>query len=396
MTQTAARTFDAIVVGAGMMGAACARHMTEAGARVLLLGPDEPVDRATHAAPFASHLDSGRITRGLDSRGDWARLSRRAIARYAGIEAASGIPFFRETGGMMAGPLEGSATNFLANTLAVADAQAIPHDRYEGAALAEAFPFFAFPAGTVALHEPHAAGCIDPRALVRAQIELSVARGAVRHASHVVAIDETGAEATVRCADGAVFSAARVVVAAGAWSRELLPERPEVEVYARTVALLEIDEAERARLAAMPTLVWEPADPRAAPYLLPPLPYPDGRWYMKIGGDPMDRALGSDAEIADWFRTEGDPAVRDKLLEMLCELMPGLRWVGLGSAACVTSFTPQRAPLIHAAGERIFAVTTGNGSGAKCSDEIGRLGALLALGGDLAAEGYDSGFGPQG
>lgn len=390
------QTFDILVVGAGMMGAACARHLTAAGARVLLIGPDEPVDRAAHAAPFASHLDSGRITRALDSRGDWARLSRRAIARYAQIEAASGIRFFRETGGMMAGPLDGSNTNFMANTLAVAAAQAIPHDRYEGAALAEAFPFFAFPDGTVALHERTGAGCIDPRALVRAQIELATAGGAVRHPSHVVAIEETGRAARARCADGAVFEAPKLVVAAGAWSRELLPERPKVDVYARTVALLEIDAEERARLATMPTLVWEPADPRAAPYLLPPLPYPDGKWYMKIGGDPMDRPLTTDAEIADWFRTEGDPAVRDKLTEMLCELMPGLRFASLGSAACVTSFNAHKAPLVHQAGERIFTATVGNGSGAKCSDEIGRLGALLAMGGDLAAEGYDTSFGPEG
>lgn len=389
-------TFDAIVIGAGMMGAACARHMTEAGAKVLLLGPDEPASRATHAAPFASHHDSGRITRALDARGDWARLSRRAIGRYAGIEEASGIPFFRETGGMMAGPLDGSKTGFMASTLAVAEEQSIPHVRYEGAALAESFPFFAFPEGTVALHEPRGAGCIDPRALVRAQIALATAGGAARHASHAVAVDETAGEASVRCADGAVFRAPRAVIAAGAWSRELLPQRPKIDVYARTVALLEIDEAERARLAAMPTLVWEPDDPRAAPYLLPPLPYPDGRWYMKIGGDPMDQPLTTDAEIAEWFRTEGDLAVRDKLTEMLCELMPGLRYASLGSAACVTSFNAWKAPLIHPVGDCLFAVTVGNGSGAKCSDEIGRLGAVLALGGDLAAEGYESRFGPNG
>ena len=75
---------------------------------------------------------------------------------------------------------------------------------------------------------------------------------------------------------------------------------------------------------------------------------------------------------------------------------PGLRYASLGSAACVTSFNAWKAPLIHPVGDCLFAVTVGNGSGAKCSDEIGRLGAVLALGGDLAAEGYESRFGPNG
>ena len=37
-----------VVVGRGLMGTACARHLAEAGCEVVLVGPDEPVDRASH------------------------------------------------------------------------------------------------------------------------------------------------------------------------------------------------------------------------------------------------------------------------------------------------------------------------------------------------------------
>lgn len=55
-----AETFDFVVVGKGMMGAAAARYLALSGARVALVGPDEPADRTTHDGVFASHYDNGR------------------------------------------------------------------------------------------------------------------------------------------------------------------------------------------------------------------------------------------------------------------------------------------------------------------------------------------------
>ena len=54
-------SFDFIVVGKGMMGAAAARHLALSGARVALIGPDEPTDWANHTGAFSSHYDNARI-----------------------------------------------------------------------------------------------------------------------------------------------------------------------------------------------------------------------------------------------------------------------------------------------------------------------------------------------
>ncbi|MEM1281723.1 MAG: FAD-dependent oxidoreductase, partial [Cyanobacteria bacterium P01_H01_bin.152] len=48
-------TYDYIVVGRGLMGAAAARHLSSWGHRVALIGPDEPPNRKTHPGIFASH-----------------------------------------------------------------------------------------------------------------------------------------------------------------------------------------------------------------------------------------------------------------------------------------------------------------------------------------------------
>lgn len=79
--------FKYIVVGAGMMGAAAARHLSAQTDGVALIGPDEPADRKTHNGVFSSHYDEARITRGFDGDPVWAELAQRSIRRYAEIEA---------------------------------------------------------------------------------------------------------------------------------------------------------------------------------------------------------------------------------------------------------------------------------------------------------------------
>ncbi|ATI42099.1 hypothetical protein CBW24_08815 [Pacificitalea manganoxidans] len=104
------RTYDHVIIGAGMMGAAAARHlaMMAPGARNLLIGPAEPAIPAHHTGPFASHYDAGRITRGIDPDPDWARLAQRSMARYGDIAAAGGVAFHHPVGAML--PVRTAAT----------------------------------------------------------------------------------------------------------------------------------------------------------------------------------------------------------------------------------------------------------------------------------------------
>ncbi|MGR3289962.1 MAG: FAD-dependent oxidoreductase, partial [Paracoccaceae bacterium] len=127
-------------------------------------------------------------------------------------------------------------------------------------------------------------------------------------------------------------------------------------------------------------------------YLLPPIIYPDGKTYLKIGGDPRDSDLKNTAEITDWFQGQGWPAGRDHLIAVINALMPELRYTDIKTAACVTTLTPSGMPVIQYQSARIIALTGGNGGAAKSSDEIGRLGAVIAQGGMLSGESYTSDF----
>lgn len=363
------------VIGAGMIGAAAARHLSAAGADVTLIGPREPADRLRHTGVFASHYDEGRITRGLDGMPFWSRASRAAIGRYGEIERASGIRFYSEVGCLMAGP-EGSPK--MQNIDAVAQRDALSFESFDHTALRQRFPYFAFPESTVGRFEAVGAGHISPRSLVRAQVTIAVAQGAKHIAQEVLGIDEDPAGVAVRI-DAETLRFDRVLVATGGFSHQLLGDALPFEVYGRTVALFALDPDEAARLQAMPSLIWQDPD-RDNPYLLPPIRYPDGRVYLKLGWDPEDIVLRGAQAVSDWFRSDGTPGVADQIEEMIRARIPGLKIAERQTVTCVTSYTPNQLPHLKSLSDRVHTAVGGCGRAAKNSDELGRLGALILTG----------------
>lgn len=362
------------VIGRGLIGSAAARHLAGTDASVTLIGPDEPADRAVHQGVFASHYDEGRITRALDTQLYWSRVSRAAIARYAGIEAESGVRFFTETGSLIAGP-EGSAP--VAGLDACRRDEGIESDVLRDTALAGAFPFFRFAPGMVGFHEPDGAGHVSPRALVLAQNSAAEKRGVRILRAEASGIEETGQGVRIATGEGELH-ADRVLVAAGGFTNRLLSGALPLTVMARTVIMLRVAEAEARRLSAQPSLVTFHAD-GTDDYMLPPIRYPDGGIYVKMGGDPVDVPLEGDA-IGDWFRGPGNAEVGAFLEERVRDRIPGIAVEARHTMSCVTTFTPEDRPVIRALSDRVAVATAGCGRGAKCSDELGRLGALVVRG----------------
>lgn len=379
--------FEFVVVGAGMMGSAAARHLALMGKNVALIGPEEPAHKASHTGVFASHYDQARITRALDADADWSRFAMQSIARYDEIERASGHRFFHEVGSLMAGPEAGPHKGLVQDCTRVGLAHAIEFQSYQGAELAAKFPYFRFPTDIVGLFEAKGAGYVNPRDHVHAQIMAATRSGATVIRSEVTGLEETGDGVRVSCSDGQTYGARKVIVACGPFSKakKLLPTPIELTTFARTITFFEIDQHEAARLRHMPSLIYVSPDGATDIYVLPPVMYSDGKCWLKLGGGPVDVVLESVADMKNWFRSGGSIAERDALAGMLLEVMPDLTFQSITSGSCVTSYTPTGKPLIGPQSERIIALTGGNGAGAKSSDELGRLGAMAAVG-ELAAE----------
>ena len=381
--------FDAVVIGGGMMGAPCARHLAEAGHRVALVAAPEPSDRRTAAGPFASHHDAARITRRVATDPDWSLLSRRSIARYADLEARSGRAIFREVGAVMAGPAEGPMSGFAQAFRRVAEGLDAPRPALVGVEGARALGL-ALPTGSIACHEAEAAGWIDPRAMRDAQVALAAQAGAAIISRAAVARDG----GAVALDDGTRVEGEQVVVATGphAASDGLLARRPAMRVWARTVAFAVLSEAEGARLAAMPSLIWVPEGWDHDLYLLPPVRYPDGRLRLKIGGQVDSPRIRSAAEMRAWYRGDGDADVGARLMAEMRRVLPGLAVEAVETGPCAVVWTETGYPYVARVDARATILAGGNGATAKCGDELGRLGAMVAFGATLRGEGYACDF----
>lgn len=363
------------VIGRGLIGSAAARHLSKMGHHVALIGPDEPADLSRHDGVFGSHYDEGRITRQFDPEPFWLQLNCAAISRYGQISAESGVEFYREVGALHIGSADNPNVASVGSITAEAG---IPCEAYRDAALAERFPFLKSTAGMLGYFEPGKAGHISPRRLVYAQTIAAERAGARIVNEPALGISESGSGVTIRTRSGSV-EAERVLVAAGGHTQSLLGQSLGFTVFGRTVALFRLDAAEVQRLAGMPSMrcIGPKGD---NPYILPPIRYPDGQAWLKLGGDPVDVALQSEAEIKDWFRSGGSLRVADRLQGQIVDRIHDLRFEERRVAPCMTTFSDTGLPCIGPLSARVSVVFGCYGKSAKCSDELGRLGGMALLG----------------
>ena len=216
----------------------------------------------------------------------------------------------------------------------------------------------------------------------------------------VLAVHPAGGLYTVESKGTVIEQVTDVVVAAGAFCnfRPLLcdpagrPVQLELQLLTAQVAKIEVTEATVAEqgLGNMPSIIFKDTA-RFWAYLLPPIKYPDGKIYMKIGGARYDevadseaslpglRVLRTEAEVNAWYGCRGDDALHDKLLEMFETLFPRVPVVRTVKDSCVTAHTPTKRAYIGHARRGLSVVAGGNGYAAKSADRIGALGALMVV-----------------
>lgn len=391
---------EVAVVGAGMFGSAAARHLSRSGARVLVIGPAEPEDGASasrHA--FGAHFDEARITRRLGWDEVWGTLDSRSQERFREIETESGVDFFHECGSLVL--MARSIGHRTDGILRQCAAEGIAVERRSEDELCAEFPDLGrlpMVGGVEGLLEREQAGYLNPRRLVRAQLELARRSGAglLRAAVTSIRKDEAAGLWRLR-ADGAdgtkEIAAERVLIATGAFSNHngVLPGGLQLALRAFTEPnlLFEIAPDRLDSLRRLPTVVTvdpeDTGDDNMSLYLLPPIRYPDGRWYMRIGPgmQPIVRELCSVEAMVDWYREQRITPAQEAFLTTMADLLvPGLKAESVRSAACIIEKTPSKYPYIGRPGEdgTLTVAIGGNGHGARGSDEIGRLAAREVLG----------------
>ncbi|MBX4928776.1 NAD(P)/FAD-dependent oxidoreductase [Rhizobium binae] len=377
--------FRFIIIGRGMMGAAAARHLSSMTDGIALIGPREPTERKSHDGVFASHYDEARITRTFDGNLAWGSFAARALDRYRAIETSSGISFFSEVGCLFTAP-EKSEQDYIDRALTVSRTLGSEIESIAPSQLPGRFPFLAVDPDFRGYFERKRAGHINPRALVRAQAKLAEQGGVTLIEATARSVCDAGAHVEVTV-DGKCYCAEKVLVAAGGFSNfhALLPRPVDARVMARTVVFYEIGEREMAIFGDMPSMIVLGDREEDHIYILPPVRYPDGKMYLKLGGDTETLSINRLEDAGAWFRSDGSAAERDHLCRIALQLMPALAGCPVTSGPCVANFTPTGYPYAgFTQSPRIAVLTGGNFVAAKSSDELGRLGAVLLTEGALS------------
>lgn len=367
--------YDVAVVGLGLVGAAALRHLSAAGLRCVGIGPIEPLEWSTHRGVFASHYDSGRITRRLDRRREWALLAGRAIDAYGDLESAAGIGFHHPVGVVMAD----IDANRIAAIIAVADGLGVGFERFEsGTDFGD--HRIAVPSGATVLREPAPGGFIDPRRMLAAQLVVARHEGAEILTEEVAGIERSPGGWSVLTAGGVAVEALQVVVATGPHADELsgMPQ-PRIDVVAETVVLAKISTDEQRRLAGLSSIIVDGTDDHL--YIVPPTTYPDGHVSVKLGATRHDQWVLSADDRRAWMRGTQHEADLDWLRGLMLAVLPGLQVEEWSTKPCMLPDTPTKLPYLEIVEPGLVMAVGTNGYAAKSADAIGAVAAGLALNG---------------
>ena len=374
--------FDFAVIGLGLIGSAAFKYLSQSGKKVIGIGPDEPEEPwSEHGGVFGSHYDQGRITRQLDASPLWAELAIHSIAEYGNIESQSGIQFYHQSGCIFVGNT--SDDDYLTKTEQVAQNNNAPYQRYSATAFRDILQLLNFEDGFTVLHEPKYAGYVNPRQLVEAQLKIAQKRGGDYLGETAVSITTHPNHIQIKTDKGTEIQTKKLLVSAGGWTQFLLGQELGLVPKLRTILLARLDAQEAERLKEVPSIIYkgETVNPAIDGfYSLPPIRYPDGHIYLKIGSGLKELpVVHSQKELNAWFQGDGSKIEAEGLQAELFKVVNDLKAESIHVKPCVTTYTQSNEPILEELETNLFVAAGGCGAAAKSSNEIGRRAAMMLV-----------------
>jgi sarcosine oxidase len=360
-------TADVIVVGLGAMGSAAAYHLARRGARVL------GIDRFSPGhANGSSHGDSRIIRELYYEHPCYVPLVRHAYGLWADLAAESETSLLHVTGALMLGAPD---STLLTGCRRSGLEHGVPFDTLSADEIRRRFPAMDPPDSFIGLWDTRA-GYLEPETAVRAHLSLAERHGAtLRFDERVTGWEADGDGVAVTTSTGR-YLADRLVLAAGAWTTQLVPDLALPLVVERQV------------------LVWlDPPTPAGSPD-----PFGPARFPIYLCEYAPDRAVygfprlasgakagvhhegerGTDADAVRRTIDDADVArVRDALR---AAVSPRLADSPIRArATCVYTDTPDAHFIIdaHPAHANVLIVSACSGHGFKFASAIGQASADL-------------------
>jgi sarcosine oxidase len=209
-------SFDTIVVGLGGIGSAAAYRLAAAAGGPRVLG----LEQFELGHDRGASQDVSRITRLSYHRRDYVELAIEAQAAWRDVEAAAGERIVTYTGGLDLAPPD--AAESIDDYAGAMTAAGVGFEWLEGVDVMRRWPQWRLDDGTRAIFQADA-GIADPERGNAAHQRLARQAGAtLLERTRVATIDDHGGELRVTTEDGRSFTSGSVVVAADAWTNELL------------------------------------------------------------------------------------------------------------------------------------------------------------------------------
>lgn len=369
-------SFDVAIVGLGAMGSAAAFQLARRGAHVL------GIDRFAPPHAHGSSHGGSRIIRKAIGEGDaYVPMALRSYELFRELEALTGERLLVETGGLWISSDRRRATthveDFFDKTLAAARRFDIAHEVLDAGAVRRRFPQFAIRDNEAAYFEPEA-GYLRPEACVATHLTLAARHGAKLLTGERVLRFEERAQGVAIHTDRGNYLAARLVIAAGPWLRELVPLGlgARFTVTRQVQYWFEIAQAERFRAPRFPVFLWELQE---ASHVIYGFPTFDGAT-LKVATEDYTHEVALGEEAAQPPATAGETARMH--LDLIAPYIPGVGPKCVRSSTCLYTATPDFQFVIDRlpGHERVILAAPCSGHGFKHSPAIGEALAQMALG----------------
>lgn len=355
--------YDAIVIGTGGVGSAALMQLAQRGLRVLGIDRFPPGhDRGS------SHGESRVIRMAYFEHADYVPLLRRAYQLWETLEQETAQRLFERVGLLEIGPADGIV---VPGVLKSAAEHGLSVEKLSASQVHQRFPGLYVPNAMEAVFEADA-GYLRVESCVVAHALAATRAGAELHVGEAVQSWRASPGQVEVMTDRGTYRAARLIITAGAWARDLLRDLAiPLKVLRKHLYWFACDQPWYDSAARCPAFLYEM--PHGVFYGLP---------QIGLGGVKVGEHTGG-AEVADMLTdpSAAEAADQARVADFVSRCLPGASQRIVHHARCFYTMSPDEHFIVdkHPQHENVVFAAGLSGHGFKFTPVLGEILAELTV-----------------